>query len=85
MDYNNTAPTPTLTGRGRGGVCNLGYIEGEMEQKRQGLTAEEVHQSRELHGENVLTPPKRQSMWRLYFEKYQDPMVRILLVAAVVS
>ena len=37
------------------------------------------------HGENVLTPPRRQSMWRLYLEKYQDPMVRILLVAAVVS
>ena len=32
-----------------------------------------------------LTPPRRQSMWRLYIEKYQDPMIRILLVAAVVS
>ena len=41
--------------------------------------------SRQEHGENVLTPPKRQSMWRLYLEKYQDPMVRILLLAAVVS
>ena len=41
--------------------------------------------SREEHGENVLTPPKRPSMWRLYLEKYEDPMVRILLVAAVVS
>lgn len=41
--------------------------------------------SRLKHGENVLTPPRRQSMWRLYLEKYQDPMVRILLVAAVVS
>ena len=37
------------------------------------------------HGENVLTPPRRQSMWRLYLEKYEDPMIRILLVAAVVS
>ena len=41
--------------------------------------------SREEHGENVLTPPRRQSMWRLYLEKYEDPMVRILLVAALVS
>ena len=41
--------------------------------------------SRLEHGENVLTPPRRQSMWRLYLEKYQDPMIRILLVAAVVS
>ena len=52
---------------------------------RQGLTAEQVEQSRREHGENVLTPPKHQSMWRLYLEKYQDPMVRILLVAALVS
>ena len=56
-----------------------------MEVKRQGLTTIEVEQSRLKHGENVLTPPRPQSMWRLYFEKYQDPMVRILLVAAVVS
>ena len=52
---------------------------------RQGLTAAQVEQSRREHGENVLTPPKHQSMWRLYLEKYQDPMVRILLVAALVS
>ena len=56
-----------------------------MEQRRQGLNAAEVVSSRQEHGENVLTPPKRQSMWRLYLEKYQDPMVRILLLAAVVS
>ena len=53
--------------------------------ERYGLSPEEVQESRRLHGENVLTPPPRQSMWRLYIEKYQDPMVRILLVAALVS
>ncbi|MDE6647142.1 MAG: haloacid dehalogenase, partial [Prevotella sp.] len=56
-----------------------------MEVNRQGLTAAEVEQNRREHGENVLTPPRRQSMWRLYLEKYEDPMVRILLVAALVS
>ena len=56
-----------------------------MDKKRQGLSAAEVLISREEHGENVLTPPKRTSMWRLYLEKYEDPMVRILLVAAIVS
>ena len=49
------------------------------------MNAQEVLKSREEHGENVLTPPQRPSMWRLYLEKYQDPMVRILLVAALVS
>ena len=56
-----------------------------MEVKRQGLTTIEVEKSRLEHGENVLTPPKRQSMWHLYLEKYRDPMIRILLIAAVVS
>ena len=56
-----------------------------MEVRRQGLTTREVEESRARHGENVLTPPRRPSMWKLYLEKYQDPMVRILLVAAVAS
>lgn len=56
-----------------------------MKEKLQGLTAAEVEQSRLEHGENLLTPPKKQSVWRLYLEKYDDPMVRILLLAAVVS
>ena len=56
-----------------------------MKEKKQGLTAVEVEESRARHGENVLTPPRRPSMWKLYLEKYQDPMVRILLVAAVAS
>lgn len=56
-----------------------------MEDKHIGLTTAEVEKSRKEHGENVLTPPKQQSMWRLYLEKYDDPMVRILLVAAFVS
>lgn len=54
-------------------------------ERKYGLTAEEVARSRQEHGENVLTPPKRTSMGLLYLEKYQDPMVRILLVAALVS
>ena len=50
-----------------------------------GLTDEEVRKSRAEHGVNLLTPPKRQSMWKLYLEKFQDPVVRVLLVAALFS
>jgi len=50
-----------------------------------GLTDEQVKQSRELHGRNVLTPPQRTSLWKLYLDKYRDPIIQILLVAAVVS
>ena len=50
-----------------------------------GLTAQEVAASRRQYGSNVLTPPRRRSMWSLYIEKYKDPIIVILLVAAVVS
>jgi Ca2+-transporting ATPase len=50
-----------------------------------GLTAQEVAESRAKHGENLLTPPKRTSLWKLYWEKYDDPIIRILLIAAAIS
>ena len=53
--------------------------------KRIGLTDEQVKQSRKQHGKNVLTPPQRTSLWKLYLDKYRDPIIQILLVAAFVS
>jgi Ca2+-transporting ATPase len=50
-----------------------------------GLTDQEVIASREKNGINLLTPPKRPSIWKLYLEKFQDPVIRVLLVAAVFS
>lgn len=34
---------------------------------------------------NLLTPPKRPSIWKLYLEKFQDPVIKVLLVAAAFS
>lgn len=61
-----------------------------MAQKKQenaltGLTDKEVLINREKYGNNLLTPPKRPSMWKLYLEKFRDPVIRILLVAAFFS
>ncbi|MBR1941801.1 MAG: calcium-translocating P-type ATPase, PMCA-type [Bacteroidaceae bacterium] len=50
-----------------------------------GLTDAEVQESRKQHGVNLLTPPVRPSMWKLYLEKFQDPVIQILLVAACLS
>ena len=64
------------------------YMEKESIKDNQalgGLTSAQVEQSRREHGENVLTPPKRTPMWRLYLEKYNDPIIKVLLVAAAVS
>ena len=50
-----------------------------------GLSDKQVQESREAYGWNLLTPPKRPSMWKLYLEKFNDPVIRILLVAAFFS
>lgn len=50
-----------------------------------GLTDEQVRKSRAEYGVNLLTPPKRPSLWKLYLEKFEDPVVRVLLVAALFS
>ncbi len=57
----------------------------EQDNIRFGLTDQQVKESREQSGRNVLTPPKRTSLWKLYLDKYRDPIIQILLVAAVVS
>jgi len=54
-------------------------------EKLTGLSSGEAEKSRREHGENTLTPPKRTPLWKLYIEKYKDPIIKILVVAAVVS
>ena len=50
-----------------------------------GLTSEQVVQSRLEHGNNLLTPPPKEPVWRLFFEKFKDPIIRILLITLVLS
>ena len=52
---------------------------------RDGLNEKEVNESRSKHGDNMLTPPRKVPIWKLYIEKYKDPIILILLVAATVS
>lgn len=56
-----------------------------MAQKYIGLTSEQVSESRRQHGRNILTPPKKEPLWRLFLEKFEDPIIRILLIAAFLS
>ena len=50
-----------------------------------GLSEGEVTQSRVANGANILTPPARTPLWKLYLEKYKDPIIQILLVAVAIS
>lgn len=52
---------------------------------RHGLTSEQVEQSRLEHGNNLLTPPPKEPVWRLFLEKFQDPIIRILLITLTLS
>lgn len=74
-------------------ICNrINYLILKMSNEfnplsgsHEGLADSEVEKSRAAHGENVLTPPERTSLWKLYIEKYKDPIIKILLLAAVIS
>lgn len=50
-----------------------------------GLSSAEAAARLQRDGANTLTPPPRTSLWKLYLEKYNDPIIRILLVAALLS
>ena len=52
---------------------------------RIGLTEKQVEESRAKHGANVLTPPEKTPLWKLFLEKFQDPIIRILLLALLAS
>ncbi|MFV0290871.1 MAG: calcium-translocating P-type ATPase, PMCA-type [Mangrovibacterium sp.] len=58
-----------------------------MENKKHfvGLTNEQVLESRKKYGENILTPPSKESWWKAFLEKLTDPIIIILLVALVLS
>jgi len=58
-----------------------------MEHKKHytGLSSAQVIESRKKYGSNLLTPPKRESLWKLFLEKFEDPIIRILLIAAFLS
>lgn len=48
-----------------------------------GLTDEQVLESRARHGANVLTPPEKESLWKLFLSKFDDPLIIILMVIGV--
>lgn len=50
-----------------------------------GLTTQQVQVNRQQYGTNVLTPPPTNPWWQLYLEKFADPVIRILMIAAIVA
>ena len=56
-----------------------------MKRNIKGLTPEQVLESRERYGKNVLTPTDKVSVWKRFLEKFKDPLIIILIVAGVLS
>lgn len=50
-----------------------------------GLSNDEIRQSREKYGENIITPPTKEPVWKLFIKKFDDPIIKILLIAALLS
>jgi Ca2+-transporting ATPase len=50
-----------------------------------GLTSAEIEASRQKYGSNILTPPERDPWWKLLLEKFDDPVIRILIIAAIIA
>lgn len=51
----------------------------------QGLTDNQVAESRKIHGVNILTPPKKEPLFLRYLKKFGSPLIIILLIAGLAS
>jgi Ca2+-transporting ATPase len=50
-----------------------------------GLTTAQVADFRKKYGVNTMTPPAREPLWKQYAEKFDDPIIRILILAVAIS
>lgn len=50
-----------------------------------GLSDQQVLESRTIHGDNTLTPIEKDPWWKLYLGKFEDPVIRILMIAAAIA
>lgn len=50
-----------------------------------GLSSKQVEDSRAKYGDNFITPPKKVSLWSIFLTKFDDPIIRILLIVVLLS
>ena len=50
-----------------------------------GLSKEQIEESRRKYGDNTLTQPPRETFWSKLLGNFQDPIIRILIVALLVN
>ena len=66
-------------------TCETAELFVELETSSQGLTSEKAEKRLAEHGPNKLKEAPKPSLIRRFFEQLKDPMLIILIAAAVVS
>lgn len=60
-------------------------IEKELEVNKKGLSKQEVLERQQKFGKNVLPKKEKDSILKIFFNEFKDPMIILLLAAIVVS
>lgn len=63
----------------------LSYEEVRKISGENGLASKDIEANRGKYGCNVISPPEKDSVWKQFIEKFADPIIKILLVAVVIS
>lgn len=50
-----------------------------------GLTSAQVVESKNKYGCNIITPPPKTSPFKLFFQKLDDPIIKVLIAATIIS
>ena len=64
---------------------NIEEIEKELNTTNKGLNTNNVNTNREKYGINVLPKKKKDSILKIFFNEFKDPILLLLLVAVAVS
>jgi Ca2+-transporting ATPase len=67
------------------GVLQMEEVKSEQSLRYKGLTTAEAEASRLQYGNNIITPPERDPWWKMFLEKFDDPVIRILIIAAIIA
>jgi Ca2+-transporting ATPase len=50
-----------------------------------GLSSPMAEESRKKYGVNIMTPPEQEPLWKEYLKNFDDPIIRILIFAVILS
>ncbi|MED5486784.1 MAG: cation-translocating P-type ATPase [Candidatus Thermoplasmatota archaeon] len=66
-------------------AMTIAEVLDELDVNEQGLTSEEISKRRQIYGENKLAEKPPVPAWKRFLEQFQDPMVYLLMLAAVIA